>query len=444
MSDAPDPRLGVWTGLLKWSLAQHNIEPQSEAKPMSDEDKQFLKQVFDTLVVDEAKRMKIIVEILRMPEDEAGIRRLLQESAAALQKLQDVPLSRDTEIEHYGGAAPKPAAAAPSTLAPPTSAAGARSASPDRSASASPRRSPSPPPPPPTPHDYQNASVPALLNEMVRRKQGALEELDDRCLTSDNANDFMFVGGLEPLLISLLSNHDGIRWRAAQAISTIVQNNPKAQLKVFEHRALDYLIPLIALPQHQQAAGGAASASSSSSSSAVAALDPHSDAWTVVVKALTAVSALIRSEDLPAIRGAFIQAGGLERLVALLNHEGTIPRVQTKLFNLLKHILAWFPQCKARAVQLGMLPAVVRHVGTINDDISHREGCVRLLLEFARPSGDKDAQAAAKLLRDKGLGLKDRLTHRIKQLKALKNQEDKDQAEEELTLCTALVKACKF
>ena len=40
-----DPNVGIWTGLLKWSLAQTNIEPSSDAKPMSDEDKKFLKTV---------------------------------------------------------------------------------------------------------------------------------------------------------------------------------------------------------------------------------------------------------------------------------------------------------------------------------------------------------------------------------------------------------------
>jgi hypothetical protein len=264
----------------------------------------------------------------------------------------------------------------------------------------------------------------------------------------------MFVGGLEPLLITLLSKHDALRWRAAQALSTIVQNNPKAQQKVFDNRALDYLMPLLVAPTAASAASGNAGASASSASAASASSaggaallsDPHSDAWTVLVKALTAISALIRSDDLPAIRGGFMAAGGLEKLVALLTNPQApiIPRAQTKVFNLLKHIFAWFPQAKVRAVQLGLLPAVVRHVGSHLDDISHREACVRLLLEFAKPSGDRDAQIAAKSLRDPSLGLKERLQTRVKQLKAIKNVEDKEQAEEELTHCAALIKACKF
>lgn len=39
------PPVGIWTGLLKWSLAQHNVEPHSDVKPMSEEDKKFLRGV---------------------------------------------------------------------------------------------------------------------------------------------------------------------------------------------------------------------------------------------------------------------------------------------------------------------------------------------------------------------------------------------------------------
>jgi hypothetical protein len=398
-------------------------------------------------VVDEVKRMKIICEILRMPEDEPGIARLVGESAAALEKLQEVAPGR-SEAQHYGkasGAAAAPAASAGSSnLAVPVASHPGGPQSPNRSASpivpSSPSRSPTPAGPPPTLQDYKTASVPALAAEMYRRKAGALEELDDRCVTSDNANDFMTVGGIEPLLISTLSKYDGLRWRAAQALGTMVQNNPKAQEHAFTHRALDYLLPMLEPPS---AGASAAAPAPSASSASMDDTDPVTESWTVVVKALTAISALVRSESMPAIRDAFMAQGGLQRLVNLLQYPATTARVQTKLFLLLKHILCWYPAAKAHFLQLGGLKAAVKHVGT-SSDIGHRESCLRLLLEFARKSGTAADQAVAKELRKKEYGLKETLAARIKTLKGLKAQDDKDQAEEELALCHALVKACKF
>ena len=66
---------GVWQGILKWSLAQTANEPtpSSDLKPLSDDDKAFLQQVFDSLIVDEVKRMKIVKQILSLPEDPAEI-----------------------------------------------------------------------------------------------------------------------------------------------------------------------------------------------------------------------------------------------------------------------------------------------------------------------------------------------------------------------------------
>lgn len=374
--------------------------------------------------------MKIIVEILKMPDDEPGIKRLLSESASMLAKLNEVALPR-TEQEHYGKAptqTPSATAAAPSHLAAPTASASSRSPSPSATSAAIAAAAAAGPVP--TVMDYQKASIPELRAEMLRRKEGALEELDDRVVTSDNANDFIKVGGLEPLLLSLLSTADGVRWRAAQALSTIVQNNPKAQLQVYEHNAIQYLVPLLVAPPVP---------SSSSDEEA------YSERWTVVVKALTALSALVRSDDQPVIRGAFMTAGGFQKLSTLLHDPNTTTRVQTKIFTFLKHIFAWFPNTKAQALADGTIARLVQQIGQ-SGDINHREACLRALVEFAKKSGSVTDQAAAKDLRAKSLGLKEILAARAKQLKtiAAQSREDKDMVEEEVQLVHALTKACKF
>lgn len=408
---------------------------------MSDDDRAFLQRVFDSLVVDEVKRMKIITEILRMPEDEAGIAKMLQSSADTLKKLNEVNVGV-SEAEHYGGAPggaplpaqqqqqqggsqqlivprPVPLSTAPSTLSAPASSA---------NLVPSPASSPVP-----TFQDYQSADIAALAEEMRRRKEGALDELDDRVVTSDNANDFITVGGLDPLLETMRSRHDSLRWRAAQALSTIVQNNPTAQKKAFERAALDYLMSMLTPPQ----------TSSSSSSSSSSTASRAADKWTVVVKALTALSALLRAEDLSIIRDTFLSQNGFQRLAVLMLLPDLTERAQVKLLNLFRLMFAWYPHTKQLARQAGLLPFFIRCIGK-SDDILHRESAVKLLNEFAKPTGTKEEQEVAKELRKSDLGLKDILHARIKQLKAIKSKEESEAAEDELNLLTALWKTCKF
>jgi len=45
-----------------------------------------------------------------------------------------------------------------------------------------------------------------------------------------------------PLLNYLKSPHAGIRSRAAEVVSTVVQNNPKSQQQVLDNQGLEYLL----------------------------------------------------------------------------------------------------------------------------------------------------------------------------------------------------------
>lgn len=66
--DGPD-----WLGLLKWSLAQTDESGDSDARPMVDEDVQFLTNVMESLVADEPKRMReMMVEIAGFLEEFVG------------------------------------------------------------------------------------------------------------------------------------------------------------------------------------------------------------------------------------------------------------------------------------------------------------------------------------------------------------------------------------
>lgn len=66
--DGPD-----WLGLLKWSLSQTDGTSDSEARPMEDEDVQFLTNVMESLVADEPKRLReMMVEIAAFLDESVG------------------------------------------------------------------------------------------------------------------------------------------------------------------------------------------------------------------------------------------------------------------------------------------------------------------------------------------------------------------------------------
>lgn len=54
--------------------------------------------------------------------------------------------------------------------------------------------------------------------------------------------DLNSIGGLAPLLAYLKNSHANIRAKAADVVTTIVQNNPKSQQMVMDANGLEYLL----------------------------------------------------------------------------------------------------------------------------------------------------------------------------------------------------------
>uniref|UniRef100_A0A453MAG8 Nucleotide exchange factor Fes1 domain-containing protein n=1 Tax=Aegilops tauschii subsp. strangulata TaxID=200361 RepID=A0A453MAG8_AEGTS len=69
-----------------------------------------------------------------------------------------------------------------------------------------------------------------------------LDELQEHVESIDMANDLHSIGGLDPLLGYLKNSHAGIRAKAAEVVSTVVQNNPKSQQLVMESNGLEPLL----------------------------------------------------------------------------------------------------------------------------------------------------------------------------------------------------------
>ncbi|KAH6554660.1 hypothetical protein KP509_1Z316900 [Ceratopteris richardii] len=69
-----------------------------------------------------------------------------------------------------------------------------------------------------------------------------LEELQTHVESIDMANDLHAIGGLLPLLCYLKDPRAGIRARASEVVSTMVQNNPKCQKLVMDEQGLEKLL----------------------------------------------------------------------------------------------------------------------------------------------------------------------------------------------------------
>ncbi|KAH9301744.1 hypothetical protein KI387_013327, partial [Taxus chinensis] len=72
--------------------------------------------------------------------------------------------------------------------------------------------------------------------------EGVLEELQEHVESIDMANDLHTLGGLVPLLGHLKHPHASIRAKAAEVVTTIVQNNPKSQQLVMDVNGMELLL----------------------------------------------------------------------------------------------------------------------------------------------------------------------------------------------------------
>ncbi|XWS43741.1 hypothetical protein CRYUN_Cryun16bG0129800 [Craigia yunnanensis] len=230
-----------------------------------------------------------------------------------------------------------------------------------------------------------------------------LDELQEHVESIDMANDLHSIGGLVPLLGYLKNSHTNIRAKAAEVVSTIVQNNPRSQQLVMEANGLEPLLSNFTS-------------------------DPD---VTVRTKALGAISSLIRHNKTGI--AAFRLANGYAALRDALGTESV--RFQRKALNLIQYLLHENSSDCSVASELGF-PRIMLHLAS-SEDAEVREGALRGLLELAR---DKTGGNNA------GLGkedekLKQLLEERIKGISLL-SPEDLWAAREERQLVDSLWSTC--
>ncbi|KAL3826020.1 hypothetical protein ACJIZ3_022049 [Penstemon smallii] len=234
--------------------------------------------------------------------------------------------------------------------------------------------------------------------------EGMLDELQDHVESIDMANDLHSIGGLVPLLGYLKNPHANIKAKAAEVVSTIVQNNPKSQQMVMEANGLELLLTNFT-----------------------------SDPDVVVrTKALGAISSLIRHNK-PAV-AAFRLANGYAALRDALSSESV--RFQRKALNLIHYLLTENKSDCGIITELGF-PRILMHLAS-SEDAEVREGALKDLLELAKGKPENPKSSSSSEEDDK---LKQILLERINGISEM-STEDLGAAQEERQLVDSLWSTC--
>mmetsp|Transcript_5367 Transcript_5367/g.10262 ORF Transcript_5367/g.10262 Transcript_5367/m.10262 type:complete len:356 (-) Transcript_5367:241-1308(-) len=331
-----------WLGLLRWSLKYNDgTNPSKEAKPMSEEDKKFLEKVMKELVVDENQKMRAAIAVLKIPEPAL----LPEESKTSNQaKEGGVVEGKDSVMSELEAL------------------------------------------------DAEEQDKP----EAIAKKEETLEMLYDIVDNGpDNAENFIKLGGAEPLLACISSAYPSIKRLGCQLVMSISQNHQKNQVSLLSKGYLQALFKL---------------------------LREGSDDGETLGKAIGATSALVRGCQ-PG-EEAFKKAQGLVWLIKALDKNGNHPtRVTTKSLGLLRHFIDTDKKAVPLLVQLQAPKAIFLRSADSNIDI--REQSLEMLIELC-----KNTAVAAKT--KEGLvaaGAKAQLETRAKTLADLISKGDEDEKE---------------
>lgn len=243
----------------------------------------------------------------------------------------------------------------------------------------------------------------------VDELEGMLDELQEHVESIDMANDLKAVGGLEPLLRYLKSEHAGLRARAAEVVSTMVQNNPKSQQHVLEAGGLLLLLDNFMTD----------------------------DDVASRTKALGAVSSLIRqNSEATASFLSICGVNGLQSALSVDNH-----RLQRKGILLLQYILEEDAlQRKEAMADMSLVSTITTMVSSSDSDVRIAALQALLLLVPAHGSLNRDSSSAgpSTLVPD---DLKGILSRRIEAIGEL-DGEDREAAADEKNALYSLWTKC--
>ncbi|KAG9279204.1 hsp70-binding protein 1-like [Astyanax mexicanus] len=229
-------------------------------------------------------------------------------------------------------------------------------------------------------------------------REAVLDLLSDLCENLDNARDLMKMGGLEVCLSRCLCHSEaGVRWRAAQLIASCAQNMPEVQEYLLQQGALHTLLQLT----------------------------DHDTNPTVRVKALYAVSCLVREQEV-GLR-EFLSRDGFSVLMRGMQAESE--KLRTKSAFLLLNLLTSNPEHKETVLCMGMVQQLVAVLRSPHSAVhEHVVGVLCCLVE--------ESERGVSDCTDPSLGLEELLNQKVKELKG------REESQEELEFCERLRAAC--
>jgi len=165
----------------------------------------------------------------------------------------------------------------------------------------------------------EDGTTPLPMSEadLVAAQESTLEEMLCVIDNIDFARDFGQIGGADALLSLLQSPHAGLRWRSAEVVATVVQNNPDCQTMMLERNVLETLMSVV----------------------------ESDDNLTARTKAFLAISSQIRGH--PESLECFVQKGGVDIMLLALEwngeEEGEAATHSTTTTQLIRKVLFLIP-----------------------------------------------------------------------------------------------------
>jgi len=232
--------------------------------------------------------------------------------------------------------------------------------------------------------------------ELVETKEDLLEELMAIVDQIDRARDLKVIGGFQTVVELLNSKHEGLRSRAAELVSIVVQNHPEVQEWAMDFGVLPVLVALL-----------------------------KDDKPAVVVKTLLALSSLI--QNAPAGIAALKEHNGVG-LVCGLIVAAEDRKTQVKAMRLLGYLCATPVDCTEAMAEGEIVTATVEAISSEEHQL--REAALTVLsywISNAKP-----------LLQEKASQLKAILEARLAAIEALEG-EDREAVTEEEDLCVLIL-----
>uniref|UniRef100_A0A7S0RII3 TOG domain-containing protein n=1 Tax=Pyramimonas obovata TaxID=1411642 RepID=A0A7S0RII3_9CHLO len=230
--------------------------------------------------------------------------------------------------------------------------------------------------------------------EMVQTKEDLLQELMDIVDHVDRARDLKVIGGFQTVIDLLKSKHDGLRSRAAELVSVVVQNNLVVQEWALGFGVLPVLVTLL-----------------------------KDEKATVVVKSILALSSLV--QNYPAAIAALKEEGGLGKVCELVASDD--PRTKVKAMRLVANICVTKEDCTE-----GINETTKTIIAAIsNEDAQIREAALRLLSCWTSKLKPLPQEYAPQL--------KQAVEARLAAIRGIAPGEDRDAVMEEEDLCGLIV-----